>query len=73
MTQFISEDDMNQTVQLIVQTFQGDIEAFRQACQIYGSDFFDGEDPVFSKKLATALKAKFNAYTNNFWDKLAGE
>lgn len=73
MTQFISEDDMNNTVSVIVQSLPDGMDGFRQAFQLYESEFFTDEDPVFVRKLASALKTKFAPNQNALWNKLAGE
>ena len=73
MTEFISPEDMDNTVALILQTLPDGIDGFRQASQMYASDFFDGENPEFVRKLAGALKQKYKDHYNSLWEKLAGE
>lgn len=74
MTEFISEDDIDQTVKVIVESLNPNIEGYIQASQLYDSIFFEGENPSFTRKLASALFRKYKKiYHNSYWKKLAGE
>lgn len=68
---FESEDDLNQTVNEIVESLRNDIKGYQEACQMYDSTFFENESPEFKKALCTALVAKFPEYKNNYWNELA--
>ena len=70
-TQFISDDDMNQTIGTIIATLPDGIEGFQFASQMYGSDFFNGETLEFCRALSIALNTKFAGFKNYYWLKLA--
>jgi hypothetical protein len=71
--EFESEDELNETINSIIEALSDDIAGYQQAYQMYNSDFFDGEDPKFKKQLCAALNTKFQIYKNAYWIALASE
>ncbi|NBO55095.1 MAG: hypothetical protein EBU84_11005 [Actinobacteria bacterium] len=57
---------------LVAQTLASlpdDITGFREASQLYGSEFFADETPSFKQKLCLALRNKYQRIgNNNFWN-----
>lgn len=72
--QYDNSNDVSETVNAIVESLTSDITGYQQACQMYGSEFFEDETPEFKKQLCVALIAKFAEFTtNNYWRQLVGD
>jgi len=72
MTHFDSDFDRQEVVNTTINSLGETITDYQQACQMYNSDFFAGEDSIFTRMLAKALVQKFKNHHNAFWNKLAG-
>jgi hypothetical protein len=70
-TKFISDDDMNSTIRTIIDNLPNGIEGFQLAAQLYDSDFFENETPIFKSALSTALMTKYPEFKNFYWVKLS--
>lgn len=64
-------EEIDKDVNLIIANLGSSHRDFVHASETYNSDFFRDESPEFTRALVRALKAKYQGYSNSYWDKLS--